>query len=79
VKLLSIQGVVAKVTLSKATVYKRMRDQVDPFPQPIRIELLSRWRDDEIDAWIERKTQAARGVTAEHPNCQLVRDSRRSA
>jgi predicted DNA-binding transcriptional regulator AlpA len=74
--LLSIRDVCAKVGLSKATVYKRMRDAVDPFPSPIRIESLSRWRDDEIDIWIEAKTRADRGVTPEPVNCHHVRESR---
>jgi predicted DNA-binding transcriptional regulator AlpA len=47
---------------SKATVYRWERD--DPtFPRRIKLgERLTAWREDEVAAWIEARTAAARSA-----------------
>lgn len=50
-KLLSIHDVVRDVSLSRAQVYKLLAEGA--FPQPVAVGRSSRWRSDEIEAWIE--------------------------
>jgi predicted DNA-binding transcriptional regulator AlpA len=49
--LLSDQGVAALLDMSRASVWRRVKDQT--LPQPIRIGGLTRWSRAEIEAVIE--------------------------
>lgn len=45
--------------LSKSGVYDRVKN--DPtFPQPIKLGRITVWRRDEIIAWVDERTAAAR-------------------
>ena len=53
-KVLKIEEVAARVSLSKSTIYARIRSGV--FPKPIALgERRRAWPEDEIDAWIESR------------------------
>ena len=53
-KVLTIEEVAAKVSLSKSTIYTRIRSGV--FPRPIALgERRRAWPEDEIDAWLEAR------------------------
>ena len=50
-RLLTVNDVLERCRISKATLYRRMRQNA--FPQPVKVGPQgSRWREDEIDAWI---------------------------
>ena len=50
-KLLSISEVCSLLGLSRSMVYKQMKEQQLPFPPPLKIGALSRWRLDDIIEW----------------------------
>ena len=50
-KLLAISDVCALLGVSRSIVYKCMKDQERPFPAPLKIGALSRWRLDDIVEW----------------------------
>lgn len=56
--------VARRTGFSKSTIYQRSKD--DPsFPKPIKIGArMTAWRLDEITAWIEARTLAARDGAA---------------
>lgn len=55
VSLLSIKQVIARVSLSAPTIYRRIR--CGEFPAPIAIGVNSRWPSDRIDAWIAEQIE----------------------
>ena len=53
-RLLKLNAVLSVTSISKTTLYELIR--AGEFPQPLRITpQASRWRADEIDAWIESR------------------------
>jgi excisionase family DNA binding protein len=50
-KLLSISEVCSLVGVSRSMIYKCMRERDCPFPAPLKIGALSRWRLDDIVEW----------------------------
>ena len=57
-RLLDVNGVAAKLGLSKSLVW-RLAGGVD-FPKPVRIESATRWLDSELDAWIQARASERR-------------------
>lgn len=56
-QLLSVRDVAARLAVSKSTVYRLLRDH--DLPKPLRLgEGRSVWREDEIVAWIETRSEA---------------------
>lgn len=53
--LLSARTVAARLSVSKASLYKLMRDHA--FPAPIKLGGRSAWREDEIDRWIDARSE----------------------
>ena len=59
VSLITLNDVCARVGLSRATLYRVMKDPARSFPEPCQPwPGAKRWRSDEIQAWID-------GVSAE--------------
>ncbi len=50
-RLLAISDVCALLGLSRSMVYKCMKEPDCPFPAPLKIGALSRWRLDDIVEW----------------------------
>ncbi|MCG4260723.1 AlpA family phage regulatory protein [Acetobacter senegalensis] len=49
--LLDIKEVIKRTSLSRSTIWRRLRSR--SFPQPVRLsEQCVRWRADEVDSWI---------------------------
>ena len=57
-RLLRVPDVLAKIGLSKPTLYRMLKAK--EFPQPITIRNSSLWPEDEVDAWIKASVAAAR-------------------
>jgi len=53
-RLLKIKDICRDLSLSRATVYRLMKDPENPFPQPVKIGMASRWLECEIIAWKEK-------------------------
>lgn len=53
-QLMTIGDVVAEVRLSRAMIYRCMKDRANPFPKPIKFGTASRWSCNEILAWKKR-------------------------
>jgi|GEM_PF-6441350 len=53
-KLFKITEVCAQLSLSRATIYRLLKDAENPFPQPVKIGMASRWLESEINAWKEK-------------------------
>src|SRR5688572_11350649 len=47
-----INQVSAVTNLSPATIYRRIKDDADPFPRPVRVDGRSLWLLTEIRRWI---------------------------
>jgi prophage regulatory protein len=58
-RLLRRPGVQDKVGMGRSAIYELIRS--GQFPAPIKIGRSSFWVEGEIDAWIERRIQQARG------------------
>jgi prophage regulatory protein len=57
--LLRLPQVLARVGLSRSTVYQRMADGL--FPVPVSLgERAVAWKSSEIDKWIKKRTEAGR-------------------
>ncbi len=57
VRLISMQQVLDRIPLSKATIYRRIK--AGTFPQPIRLSAHRiAFAEQEINAWIERHAEA---------------------
>ncbi len=51
--LITVKQVAERLTVSRATVWRYVAKKSD-FPQPIKLSPgCSRWRDDEIEQWME--------------------------
>ncbi len=61
-RLLRIEQVCGRVGLGRTYVYELIGQGL--FPSPLKIGRASRWRDCELDAWIEQVTQS-RGLAAD--------------
>ena len=56
-QLMSVRDVAARLAVSRSSVYRLMRDH--GLPKPLHIgEGRSAWREDEIVAWIEARSEA---------------------
>ena len=53
-RLLKISEVMNEVGLSRAQIYRLMRDRKNPFPAPIKIGSASRWSTSEIIGWKQK-------------------------
>jgi predicted DNA-binding transcriptional regulator AlpA len=56
-----INQVSAITNLSAATIYRRLKDDEDPFPRPIRVDGRSVWLLTEIGRWISDRVTEHRG------------------
>lgn len=54
--LLSARAVAERLSVSRAYVYKLMRDH--DFPSPVKMGSRSAWRQDEVDAWVTLRSEA---------------------
>lgn len=61
--LLDIHGVTKYLSLSRATIYRAIKERGFPGPVPLGYRL-SRWRRSEIDAWVDAQAEAARVTPA---------------
>lgn len=52
-RLLAISDVCALLGVSRSMIYKCMKEPDCPFPAPLKIGALSRWRLDDIVEWSE--------------------------
>lgn len=68
--------VAARLGVSKRTIYNRMADAVDPFPQPSHIGAAVRWDEREVEAWVVRQKRAA---TTDAPRKRKPASLRRTA
>jgi prophage regulatory protein len=60
-RFLSIDDVKQRTTLSKTTIYARIKEGA--FPKPVSTGLRSvAWIEEEIDAWMEQCVAASRSV-----------------
>jgi len=59
-RLLRIGEVMCEVALSRAQIYRLIKDPDKPFPEPIKIGCASRWSSSEIAAW-KQSLLASRG------------------
>ena len=76
-KVLKIEEVAARVSLSKSTIYARIRSGV--FPKPIALgERRRAWPEDEIDAWLEERATNREAAPSGQPG-GLVRHLRSRA
>jgi predicted DNA-binding transcriptional regulator AlpA len=53
--LLTIKQVSARVSLSKFSIYRRMKDE--KFPKPLVIGGSHRWVEETLDAWLAREDE----------------------
>ncbi len=49
-----IADVCRELCLSRATIYRLMKDTENPFPQPVKIGMASRWLECDVIAWKEK-------------------------
>jgi len=61
-KLIRIEDVAQKTTLSKSTIWLKIAQ--GDFIRPTRIGGISVWRESDVDDWIESQFQNAQGVSA---------------
>jgi len=57
-RLLRVPDVLAKINLSKPTLYRML--EAGEFPKPTLIRNVSLWQEDEVDAWIRAQVAASR-------------------
>ena len=50
-RLLKLEDVCANVGLSKTKIYRSIKNEILPFPKPIKIGKASRWLEREIVEW----------------------------
>lgn len=55
-RLLRLPEVLARVALSKSTLYARVREGA--FPKPVHLGTLSAWVESEVDEWIATQIAA---------------------
>jgi prophage regulatory protein len=56
-RFLKVREVTASVGLSRAMIYRLMREGRDPFPSPIKIGAASVWVEREVVAWKARRVE----------------------
>lgn len=56
-QLLSVRDVASRLAVSRSSIYRLLKES--DFPKPLRIgEGRTAWREDEIVAWIEARSEA---------------------
>ena len=55
-QLLSARQIAARLAVSRPMIYALVRDH--GFPHPLKIGARSAWREDEVLAWIEQRSEA---------------------
>ena len=60
VSLLCARDVCALLTMSRGHLYRLMRREDRPFPQPIHVGRSARWPSNEVAAWIEDEIERDR-------------------
>ena len=55
-QMLSARQVAVRLAISRPLIYSLMRDH--GFPQPLKFGGRSAWREDEIEEWVELRSQA---------------------
>ena len=61
VRLLRISDVQQRVNLTRSHIYRLMA--TGDFPQPLKFGRASRWRSDELDAWVEADHPRGKSTT----------------
>lgn len=54
--LLSARTVAARLSVSRTYLYRLVKDH--GFPAPVKLGSRSAWREDEVIAWIEQRSEA---------------------
>lgn len=60
-RLLSIQDVLGRLSISRSLLYELIKDPVRPFPPPVHIGRRSVWIEREVDAFIQDVVKTERG------------------
>ena len=56
-RLMRCDEVETRITLSRSTIYRKMRKK--SFPEPLRIGVRAvRWRESEVEAWLAARPRA---------------------
>ena len=58
-QLMPMRQVAARLAVSRQHIYALIAEQA--FPAPLKIGRRSLWREDEVNAWLEARSQARRG------------------
>lgn len=59
--LLGVASVSTLTGLSASNIYRRIKEDADPFPRPIHVDSRSLWLLSEVRHWIEGQVAAYRG------------------
>lgn len=63
-ELWKLPTVIAKTTLSQATIYRLMRGNGGKFPKPIKVGARAvAWRSDEVEAYLSSRVRSKAGST----------------
>jgi predicted DNA-binding transcriptional regulator AlpA len=60
-RFLKVRDVAVSVGLSRAMIYRLMREAGDPFPAPVKVGAASLWIEREVVAWKARRAEARAG------------------
>lgn len=63
--LIPLRRVVSTTSLSPATIYRRLADNTDPFPRPLRVGGRTLWVASEVAAWVRAQAVTAPRVGAQ--------------
>ena len=53
--LVKVDEICKRLSISRATIYRLMKQEDNPFPAPIKIGKSSLWVWSEIEAWVQRQ------------------------
>lgn len=53
--LVKVDKICKRLSISRATICRLMKQEHDPFPAPIKIGKSSLWALSEVDAWVQQQ------------------------
>ena len=53
--LVKVDEICKRLSISRATIYRLMKQEENPFPAPIKIGKSSLWVWSEVEAWVQRQ------------------------
>lgn len=56
--LISLKQVTEKIGVGKSMIYKMIKD--GDFPRPVKIGSISRWVEEDVDAWLMKRIEESR-------------------